>query len=68
MLKMHFLFGSFISTVRSPLSFSSYLRLGISIALVQWMYVEIFCRTCEDLDCENDIQWVSSRSAGVQLR
>ena len=68
MLKMHFLFGSFISTVLSPLSFPFYLRLGIGIALVQWVYVEVFCRTREDLDYENHIQWVSSRSAGAQLR
>lgn len=68
MLKMHFLFGSLISTVLSPLSFPFYLRLGISIALVQRVYVESFCRTCEDLDYENLIQWVSSHSAGAQLR
>lgn len=68
MLKMHFLFGSFISTVLSPFSFLFYLGLGISIALVQWVDVKVFCETCENLDYENHIKWVSSHSAGAQLR
>jgi len=67
MLKMHFLFGFCISTVLS-LSFPFCLGLGISIGLVQWVYVAVFCRTCEYLDYENHIQWISSRSAGAQLR
>lgn len=45
-------FSAWIFHINCPVSvfFPFYLRLGISITLVQWVYVAVFCRTWEDLN------------------